>query len=65
MKIKINKKAAKDIEQVKFIINASRDFEESLIARIGDELGLQTEEEKEILWDHIYNDTKWTVEYEK
>ena len=64
MKIKINKKAAKDIEQVKLIIKASDEFQESLITRIGDELGLQTDEEREILWDHIYNESDWMVEKE-
>jgi hypothetical protein len=37
--------------------------EDKRFDRIAASMGL-SEEENKILWDHVYNDTEWTVEME-
>ena len=37
--------------------------EDKRFDRIAASMGL-SEEESKILWDHVYNDTEWTVEME-
>lgn len=65
MKLKIEKKYQKDINKFRTIINKHRVREDKLFDAIIKKMKIKTKEENEILWDHIYHDTHWTVELEK
>ena len=64
MKLKISKKHQKSIKVFKKIITQNREIEDRLFAALASKMML-TASEQEILWDHIYNDSDWTVEFEK
>lgn len=65
MKIKIDIKSAAEIEKIRTLIEAARQFEDSLIEGLSRDMGLKTEAQREILWDYIYNDSHWMVELEQ
>jgi hypothetical protein len=35
------------------------------INKLGERIGLKTNQEYEILWDHILNESNWNVSYKK
>lgn len=63
-KLKLNKKQQKEITRLRKLIkkhNMEEDREfEALITSMH-----VNDEQAEIIWDHIYNGTKWSVEYVK
>ena len=64
-KIKINKSHLKDIEQLKLLVEAHRVAEEQILNRIEQAIGLQTEHQKNVLFDYVYNDSTYMVEVEE
>jgi hypothetical protein len=64
MKLKISKKDQKLVKNFKKIIDKNREIEDRLFAALASKMMLNASEE-EILFDHVYNDTNWTVELEK
>ena len=65
MKIKINKKSQKEITKLKKLIETHQMEENKILEGIVYSMHLQNEEETDILWDYIYNDSHWMVELEK
>jgi hypothetical protein len=63
-KLVIKKKYQKRIQRFKNMLLKSQLRQDKRFERIASSMGL-SEEEGKILWDHIYNDTEWTVEMEK
>jgi len=63
MKLKISKKDQKLIRFLKKAIDNSRKAEDKVIAALASSMGL-TAPQEEILWDYIYNDSKWLIELE-
>jgi hypothetical protein len=63
-KLVIKKKYQKRIQRFKNMLLKSQLRQDKRFERIAASMGL-SEEEGKILWDHIYNDTEWTVEMEK
>jgi hypothetical protein len=64
MKLKISKKHQPLINDFKKIIIANREMEDKLFAALCSEMKLDAPQE-ELLFDHVYNDSHWTVELEK
>ena len=64
MKLKISKQNQKLVKNFKKIVVKNREIEDRLFAALASKMML-TASEEEILFDHIYNDTNWTVELEK
>jgi hypothetical protein len=62
-KLIIKKKYQKRIKRFKDMILKSQLRQDKRFERIAASMGL-SEEESQILWDHVYNDTEWTVEME-
>jgi len=62
-KLIIKKKYQKRIKRFKDMILKNQLTQDKRFERIAASMGL-SEEESQILWDHIYNDTEWTVEME-
>lgn len=62
-KLVIKKKYQKRIKRFKDMLLKRQLREDKRFDRIASSMGL-SEEENNILWDHIYNDTEWTVEME-
>jgi len=62
-KLVIKKKYQKRIKNFKDMILKSQLRQDKRFDRIAASMGL-SEEENKILWDHVYNDTEWTVEME-
>ena len=65
MKLKINKKYQKEINKLRTIINNHHEKEDKLFNALVKKMKIKTREDNEILWDHIYNNTQWTVELEQ
>jgi hypothetical protein len=63
-KLVIKKKYQKRIQRFKNMLLKSQLRQDKRFERIASSMGL-SEEESKVLWDHIYNDTEWTVEMEK
>ena len=63
-KLVIKKKYQKRIKRFKDMLLKRQLREDKRFDRIAASMGL-SEEENKILWDHVYNDTEWTVEMEK
>jgi hypothetical protein len=64
MKLKINKENQKLVKNFKKIVVKNREIEDRLFAALASKMML-TASEEELLFDHVYNDTNWTVELEK
>jgi hypothetical protein len=64
MKLKISKQNQKLVKNFKKIVVKNREIEDRLFAALASKMML-TSSEEEILFDHVYNDTHWTVELEK
>jgi len=65
MKLKINLAQQKEITKLKKLIETHRMKEDKILEGIVYSMHLQNEEETDILWDYIYNDSQWMVDLEK
>lgn len=63
--ITLDTKFKKDVQTIRAANRAHNDMIDYFIKKIGERAGLKTEEEHEILWDHILNETDWSVLYKK
>jgi len=63
MTIKINKKHQKEIAKFKKLIDSHRKEEDKLFEGLIASMHV-TDEQVEIIWDHIYNESDWMVEKE-
>ena len=63
--ITIDQKFKKEIEKIRDVQKSHNDMIDYFIQNLGERAGLKTLEEHEILWDHILNESGWTVEYKK
>lgn len=62
--IKINKKHKKDIDALRKQILAEMAAQDKLFSKLCKKLGIDFEsEDAYTLFDHIYNNTDWTIEY--
>ena len=64
MKLKISKENQKLVKNFKKIVVKNREIEDRLFAALASKMML-TASEEELLFDHVYNNTHWTVELEK
>ena len=68
MKLKINKKHQKEIAKIRMLIEKHRLKEDLAIEKLAKSMKIDPSQEIssyfETLWDHIYNQTSWTVELE-
>jgi hypothetical protein len=64
MKLKISKQNQKLVKNFKKIVDKNREIEDRLFAALASKMML-TASEEELLFDHVYNNTHWTVELEK
>jgi|APGre2960657404_1045060.scaffolds.fasta_scaffold350033_2 nitrogen fixation/metabolism regulation signal transduction histidine kinase len=62
MKVKISKKQQKEIAKFKKLIDSHRKKEDKLFEGLIASLHV-TDEQAEIIWDYIYNDTKLSIEF--
>ncbi len=65
MKVLIHKKHQKEILKFKKLINKHRAEEDKIFEGLVSSMHLKSDSEVEIIFDHIYNDTAWCVEYTK
>lgn len=63
MKLKISKQNQKLVSDFKKIVVKNREIEDRLFAALASKMML-TASEEELLFDHVYNDSHWTVELE-
>lgn len=63
--IDIDSKFKKDVETIRAANKAHDAMIDYFINKLGERIGLKTEQEYEILWDHILNETTWSVNYKK
>lgn len=63
MKLKIKNKHINKIERLQRINNDFHDFIEEAVKDLSKDMKLSGDEE-EILWDYIFNNSTWMVEFE-
>ena len=63
--ITLDPKYKQDVQTIREANKAHHDMIDYFIKKLGERVGLKTEEEHEILWDHILNETDWSVQYKK
>lgn len=63
MKLKISKKDQKLVRVLKKILDNNRKMEDALFAELSSRMAL-TDLEQEILWDYVYNNSRWMVKLE-
>jgi len=69
MKIKITKEQQEEIAKIQKVIEAHQLEQDKIVdsfissMNLGDEV-IDTGTKQEIIWDYIYNDSKWMVELE-
>jgi hypothetical protein len=64
MKININKKHQEEILKFKKLIESHRKEEDKFFEGLIASMNI-SDEQVEIIWDHIYNDSDWMVEKEQ
>jgi hypothetical protein len=64
MKLVINKNHQKEIAKFKKLIQKHRDEEDKLFDGLIASMHLD-DKQLDFMWDHIYNDTSFNIEYEK
>jgi citrate lyase synthetase len=73
MKIKINKEQQARIAEIRKLIAAHQLEQDTLVdgfiasMNVGDEVidtGTYVSKKQEVVWDYIYNDSKWMIELE-
>jgi hypothetical protein len=62
--VKIPKKHQTEIAKVKKLLHKHRAEEDRIVAKLLKSMKLKGNE-TDVVWDHIYNDTDWCVEYTK
>lgn len=62
--VKISKKHQTEIVKIKKLLHKHRAEEDKIVAKLLKSMKLKGDE-AETVWDHIYNDTNWCVEYTK
>lgn len=63
--VKISKKNQAEIAKIKKLLYKHRVEEDKIVAKLLKSMKLKDSVEEEIVWDHIYNDTDWCIEYSK
>ena len=64
MKLQIEKKFTDEIRKAQFEIDTLSNRQEHIVNELSKTLGITDgSEEYDILWDHLYNGTDWTLEY--
>jgi len=63
--ITIDPKFKREINLIRASNKARDEMIDEYIRSIGDRAGLVTDDEHEALWDHIMNESEWTVKYKK
>ena len=63
MKLKNSKKDQKLVRVLKKILDKNRKMEDALFAELSSRMAL-TDLEQEILWDYVYNNSRWMVKLE-
>jgi RNAse (barnase) inhibitor barstar len=64
MKLQIDKKFTDEIRKARFEIDTLAKRQEHIVNELSKTLGITNDsEEYDILWDHLYNGSDWTVEY--
>ncbi len=63
--ITLDPKYKQDVQTIREAHKAHNDMIDYFIKKIGERAGFKTEEEHEILWDHILNDADWSVQYKE
>ena len=64
MKLQIDKKFTDEIRKAQFEIDTLSNRQEHIVNELSKTLGITDgSEEYDILWDHLYNGTNWTLEY--
>lgn len=64
MKLQIEKKFTDEIRRAQFEIDTLAKRQEHIVNELSKTLSITNgSEEYDILWDHLYNGTDWTVEY--
>lgn len=63
--VKISKKNQAEIAKIKKLLYKHRLEEDKIVAKLLKSMKLKDSVEEEIVWDHIYNDTDWCIEYSK
>lgn len=61
-KLKIEKRHMPDIELVRRLVEYNNTYQDMLVERIAKDMGITSSQEKELLWDHVYNGSDWTIE---
>jgi hypothetical protein len=65
LKVKFTKKQQKEIAKIRKIIAAHHAEQDKLVDGFIESMGFSGKEpEDTIVWDYIYNDSKWMVELE-
>lgn len=64
MKIKLNKKQQEEIVKFKKLIVSHRKKEDMLFEGLIASMHI-SDAQAEIVWDHIYNDSDWMIEFKK
>ena len=64
MKLQIDKKFTDEIRKAQFEIDTLSNRQEHIVNELSKTLGITDgSDEYDILWDHLYNGTDWTIEY--
>jgi hypothetical protein len=64
MKLQIDKKFTDDIRKAQFEIDTLSKRQEHIVQELAKKLGIPDgTQEYDLLWDHIFNGSDWTVEY--
>lgn len=64
MKLQIDKKFTDEIRKAQFEIDTLSKRQEHIVNELSKTLGITDgSDEYDILWDHLYNGTDWTIEY--
>jgi hypothetical protein len=64
MKLQIDKKFTDEIRKAQFEIDTLSKRQEHIVQELAKKLGIvDGTQEYDLLWDHIFNGSDWTVEY--
>ena len=64
MKLQIDKKFTDEIRKAQFEIDTLNKRQEDIVKKLAKTLSIPDgTQEYDILWDHIFNGSDWTVEY--
>ena len=64
MKLQIDKKFTDEIRKAQFEIDILNKRQEDIVKKLAKTLSIPDgTQEYDILWDHIFNGSDWTVEY--